>query len=89
GLAPLEANACGLPVIAVAEGGVRETIVDGRNGLLVESDAKTMATAIERIMTDTDYARELGIMGSKMVGERWSLKASIDRLEQRFYEIVG
>ena len=27
GLAPLEANACGLPVIAVPEGGVRETVV--------------------------------------------------------------
>ena len=33
GLAPLEANACRLPVVAVAEGSVRETIVDGVYGL--------------------------------------------------------
>ena len=32
GFAPLEANACGTPVIAVAEGGVRETIIHEKNG---------------------------------------------------------
>ena len=32
GLAPLEANACSIPVLAVAEGGVRETIIDEVNG---------------------------------------------------------
>ena len=52
GLAPLEANACGLPVIAVAEGGVRETILDGINGLLVEHDPDSMGTAIERLLVD-------------------------------------
>ena len=36
GLAPLEANACGVPVVAVAEGSVRETIVDGVYGLRVQ-----------------------------------------------------
>jgi glycosyltransferase involved in cell wall biosynthesis len=34
GLAPLEAGACGLPVVAVAEAGVRETVVDGITGSL-------------------------------------------------------
>jgi glycosyltransferase involved in cell wall biosynthesis len=31
GLAPLEANACATPVVAVAEGGVRESIRNGVN----------------------------------------------------------
>jgi glycosyltransferase involved in cell wall biosynthesis len=84
GLAPLEANACGLPVIAVAEGGVRETIVDGENGLLVEHDPRAMARAIERLVTDKSYARRLGKTAAKVVTERWSLEASLDRLEQRF-----
>ena len=36
GFAPLEANSCGTSVIALAEGGVRETVKDGINGHLVE-----------------------------------------------------
>jgi glycosyltransferase involved in cell wall biosynthesis len=84
GFAPLEANACGLPVIAVAEGGVRETIIDGVNGLLVEHTQEAMAAAIRRLLADGDYATQLGINGQRLVMERWSLSASLDRLEQNF-----
>jgi glycosyltransferase involved in cell wall biosynthesis len=38
GIVPVEAQACGMPVIARADGGARETVVDGVTGLLVESD---------------------------------------------------
>jgi glycosyltransferase involved in cell wall biosynthesis len=88
GLAPLEANACGLPVVAVAEGGVRETIVDGVNGLLVEHDPAAMARAIERLRDSPDFARQLGDSAERLVHERWSLPASIDRLERRFEEVL-
>jgi len=56
--APLEANACELPVVGVAEGGLRETIVDGVNGLLVDPPV-ALAEGIERIGCDESYARRL------------------------------
>ena len=49
GMVPLEANASGRPVIALAAGGALETIIDGKNGVLYpESTAESLAEAIER-----------------------------------------
>src|SRR5438132_6563492 len=80
GFAPLEANACGLPVVAVAEGGVRETVRDGINGLLVEDDPGAIARGVERLLLDPSYAARLGSAGAELVRREWSLPASIDRL---------
>jgi glycosyltransferase involved in cell wall biosynthesis len=82
GYAPLEANACGLPVVAVAEGGVRETIQDGVNGLLVEHDVQSMAHAIERLLVDDRLHLQLSQGARQVVEEKWSLNPSLDRLER-------
>ena len=39
GIAPLEAQACGRPVVALGRGGARESIVAGETGILVETPA--------------------------------------------------
>jgi glycosyltransferase involved in cell wall biosynthesis len=83
GLAPLEANACGLPVAAVAEGGVRETIIDGVNGLLVQHQPQAMARAIERLRDDKHLTAQLGNNGSELVREKWSVNAAVERLEMQ------
>jgi glycosyltransferase involved in cell wall biosynthesis len=47
GIVPLEAQACGRPVVALARGGALETVLPGETGLLVdEPDAKAFAGAI-------------------------------------------
>ena len=52
GMAPLEANACGTPVIAYAAGGALETVIDGVTGLLcAEQDAECFMEAIKRLET--------------------------------------
>lgn len=89
GYAPLEANAVGLPVIAVAEGGVRETVRDGENGLLVDATTEAMARAIVTLRDDPDLARRLGENGREALNGRWSLAEATDRLEQHLIDVAG
>jgi glycosyltransferase involved in cell wall biosynthesis len=49
GIAPVEAQACGTPVIAFARGGASETVVDGETGLFFhEQTADAIVEAVER-----------------------------------------
>ncbi len=88
GLTPLEANACGVPVVAVAEGGIRETVLDGVNGLLVDPDEAAMARGVEQLRDDPIYAGALGDNGWKGVREKWSLESSIDRIEGKLLQVL-
>jgi glycosyltransferase involved in cell wall biosynthesis len=50
GIVPVEAQACGTPVVALAEGGARETVVDGVTGALVaDCSAAAFADGIRRL----------------------------------------
>lgn len=51
GIVPVEAMAAGKPVIALSEGGVKETVIDGKTGLLVEDLAPgAFVIAINRFL---------------------------------------
>jgi glycosyltransferase involved in cell wall biosynthesis len=49
GLTPLEAMACGKPVVATKEGGYLETIIDGNTGILVSPDTQAICDAVQLI----------------------------------------
>ncbi len=89
GLAALEANACGLPVVAVAEGGVRETVVDGINGVVVEPEPRAMARALDELRRNPERARELGAQGQRWVRERWSPEYAAAQLEERLLQVIA
>ncbi|HKV42878.1 MAG TPA: glycosyltransferase [Blastocatellia bacterium] len=89
GFAPLEANACGLPVVAVAEGGVRETVKDGINGFLVDPEPAAIAGAMTRLLQDPDLTRQIGRQAAAHVQQVWNVESSVDRLEAYLREVVS
>ena len=89
GLVPLEAMACGVPVIGVAEGGVMETVVDGLNGRLVERDPETFAQAVLQLLESPNLLSKYGQQAREYVIENWSWDKSIQCLESYLIEAVN
>lgn len=57
----IEALAAGIPVVATAAGAIHEAVIDGENGRVFRaSDTSTMAQAIERLLLDNDFRRDMG-----------------------------
>jgi len=53
GLTPLEAMACGVPVVAYAVGGLAESVIDGVTGTLVQPrDVRALGGALRSLLTD-------------------------------------
>ncbi len=87
GLVPLESMACATPVVAVREGGYRETVVDGRNGLLVERDPRALADAVERAMDGSTWPRLS--RSAQADARRWSWDRAGERLVELFEMVAG
>jgi glycosyltransferase involved in cell wall biosynthesis len=49
-MVPVEAQACGCPVVALGRGGALETVVDGETGVLfAQSSIASLTAALERV----------------------------------------
>jgi glycosyltransferase involved in cell wall biosynthesis len=70
GLAPLEAMASGIPVVAWREGGLLETVVDGETGYLVEN-AVTLRQRVRLLVYDPERRHVFG-QAARRRAERFS-----------------
>jgi glycosyltransferase involved in cell wall biosynthesis len=85
GIVPLEAQACGRPVVALGRGGARETIVDGETGVLFDTpEAGALAAALDRLAAvrlDPDLVRRHA--------ERFSRDAHMKQMQSTIEETVA
>lgn len=89
GLVPLESMACGTPVVAMKEGGYRESVVDEITGFLVDREPEIFAQKIELLLKNKDLAYQMGQNGREYVKRLWSWERSIKRLEAVLEETRG
>jgi phosphatidylinositol alpha-1,6-mannosyltransferase len=71
GLAPIEAAACGLPVVVGRSGGAPETVLPGQTGYVVDPDDPYELAARLSDLLAGDRARTLGAAGRRFVAERY------------------
>jgi glycosyltransferase involved in cell wall biosynthesis len=79
GMALLEAQAAGLPVVSRATRGVPDVVVDGRTGLLSE-DESGFATALRELLESPTRRAALGREAAAFIASQRSLEAAAGRL---------
>jgi len=73
GIVPLEAMACGTPVVAATVGGLIDTVVDGATGVHVPPrDPERIAAALGELLPDAARLAEYGAAGRARVESRYS-----------------
>ncbi len=82
GMALLEAQAAGLPLVAGDRPGVRQIVIDGETGLLApEGDATALADVIERLLDDPDLIAKMRKTALKTIYNKHNLMFAAKKID--------
>jgi len=89
GMAFLEAQAAGLPVVAGRYGGVADVVDDGEDGLLTApGDQEAFANAVSSLLQDPDRRRRMGAAARERVLAGHGLEGAAARIDQIIQPLV-
>ena len=90
GTSLLAAMAWGLPVLAVASGGVPEYVKDGDNGLLVaQPEAELFSAAMVRLLSDESLRIALGHEARRTIEARLSAERMVENTITVYQEVLS
>jgi glycosyltransferase involved in cell wall biosynthesis len=90
GLVFLEAQSCGLPVVAFDNAGVPEAVKNGITGLLVPAyAARAFADAIERLLKNSELRRRMGRAAQSHVRQHHDLTKNYQKMEVMLRQLVN
>lgn len=88
GFVPIEANLREIPVVAVAEGGCRETVIDGITGLLAENTPESLSEKLHQLLTNPELRERLVAKGREIAMTKWSLEEANARFQAHVHDLV-
>jgi glycosyltransferase involved in cell wall biosynthesis len=89
GLTPVEAMACGTPVVAVREGGFAESVLDKETGFLTERSEESFARAVSNLLGDEGLRESMGKRGIDAVKGFWTLDHAGKRLVEHLDKVAA
>lgn len=88
GMVALEAAKAGKPIVASEIGGLRDIVIDGETGLLVQPGAAApLREALERMLGSAELRQRLGAAAATRASARFSPEALVPEVE-RSYELA-
>jgi glycosyltransferase involved in cell wall biosynthesis len=89
GMALLEAQACGCPVVAGAYGGVASVVRDGVGGILTPpGDAAALADTVRALLSDPARRQAIGAAARRFVTDERDLRHAAERLREALTPLV-
>jgi glycosyltransferase involved in cell wall biosynthesis len=90
GLTPLEAMACGVPVVTYAVGGLAESVIDGVTGVHVPPrDVRALATALRGLLSDDVQRLSYASAAVDRVRSRYTWQRAATDTERVYAEVTG
>jgi len=90
GIALVEAQACGVPVVASRFGGFPEVVKDGETGLLVPpQDPSALAAALRALLSDPARRQRMGEAGRRWVAEQFHWERVTERVLDAYRSVKG
>jgi len=82
--------AVGKPVIATAQGGPTEIVLEGETGVLIPpADPQALAVAIQALLENPVEARRLGEAGRKRMLEQFEMSQYLQQIEEVYADLLN
>jgi len=89
GIALLEAQACGLPILATRHGGIPESVNDGRSAVVVADDVGAVVKGLQDLVSNPLAWTDMGLAGRAHVERNFQHKMHIARIEETYRAVLA